>query len=664
MPARGFLLGGTAGRTTLNGEGLQHQDGHSHLLASTIPNCIAYDPTFAYELAVIVQDGCERMYAEQEDVFYYITVMNENYAHPAMPEGAEEGILRGHVPAARGGGRRRRSAPRVQLLGSGTILREVLAGGGPAARRTSASPPTSGAPRASPSCAATASTSSAGTGCTRRRKPRRSPTCQRACSRTEGPVVAATDYMRAFADQIRPFVPRRYVVLGTDGFGRSDTPRAAAPASSRSTATTWRWRRSRRSPTRAELEGAEEDAGDEDADREAAPREDDEAPARARERAEARGRDESEEDEEPRKEEKARKEKKEKEKQPEKKRKAEKAEDESEERQAKADEREAREPQRAPSPSDLAPYGTGGRRPAAHAGPSVRRLANELGVDLSLVPGSGRKGRIRAEDVHGYVKALIAQRGGAAVPIAGVHVAGPVEIDFGQWGETTVEPLNRVRRVAAANLHRSWVTVPHVTQFDDADVTELEAFRQDHRAEAEARGTKLTFLPFLVKAVVKALQEFPHFNASLDHTGENLVVKRYYHIGVAVDTEHGLVVPVLRDADRKGLFELAAELQELSERARARRLRPEHLQGGSFSISSLGGIGGTKFTPIVNHPEVAILGVSRMEWRPVWRDGEFVPRRVLPLSLSYDHRVIDGAGAARFTGRLAGLLADLRRILL
>jgi pyruvate dehydrogenase E2 component (dihydrolipoamide acetyltransferase) len=323
------------------------------------------------------------------------------------------------------------------------------------------------------------------------------------------------------------------------------------------------------------------------------------------------------------------------------------------------------DPAPAPSSADLAPYTVDAPQPAAHAGPSVRRLARELGVDLALVPGRGPKGRILEQDVQGYVKALVAQGGApAGVPIAGVHVAAPVDVDFAKFGPVESEALNRVRRIAAANLHRSWVSVPHVTQFEDADVTELESFRQDHRAEAEARGTKLTFLPFLVKAVAKALQEFPHFNASLDRSGENLIVKRYYHIGVAVDTEHGLIVPVVRDADRKSLFDLATELQELSEKARARRLRPEQLQGGSFSISSLGGIGGTRFTPIVNHPEVAILGVSRMEWKPVWRDGAFVPRRMLPLSLSYDHRVIDGADGARFTGRLAALLADLRRILL
>lgn len=321
-------------------------------------------------------------------------------------------------------------------------------------------------------------------------------------------------------------------------------------------------------------------------------------------------------------------------------------------------------PAEEPTAGDVAPSGATGPRVPPHASPSVRRLARELGVDLGLIPGSGPKGRIQAQDVHGYVKALVGQRGAAGVPIAGVHVVAPVEIDFSKWGDTEQTPLNRVRRVAAAQLHRSWVTVPHVTQHDEADITDLEQFRREHAAEAEARGVKLTFLPLVLKAVTKALQEFPHFNASLDHSGENLILKRYFHLGVAVDTEHGLVVPVVRDADRKGLYELAAELQDLSTRARERKLRPEHLQGGSFSISSLGGIGGGFFTPIVNHPEVAILGVSRMQWKPVWRDDAFVPRRMLPLSLSYDHRVIDGADAARFVTRLSRLLADLRRVLL
>ncbi len=301
---------------------------------------------------------------------------------------------------------------------------------------------------------------------------------------------------------------------------------------------------------------------------------------------------------------------------------------------------------------------------AAHASPSVRQLARELGVALDLVPGTGRKARVTREDVQRFVKASLAAGSGGGVPIAGVAVAAPLAIDFTKFGEIETTPLNRIRRLSAANLHRSWVTVPHVTQFDEADITELDAFRKAHKGEAEAAGVKLTFLPFVVKAVTAALREFPHFNASLDPTGENLILKRYLNVGVAVDTENGLVVPVIRGADSKGLFELAGALEDLSLRARDRKLRPQDLQGGSFSISSLGGIGGTFFTPIVNHPEVAILGVSRMEWKPVLREGEFVPRLILPLSLSYDHRVIDGADAVRFTSRLTLLLSDLRRLLL
>jgi len=304
------------------------------------------------------------------------------------------------------------------------------------------------------------------------------------------------------------------------------------------------------------------------------------------------------------------------------------------------------------------------RSPLAHATPSVRRLARELGVDLARVPGTARKGRITREDVQKFVKASLSQGGAPGVPLAGVAVAAPLDIDFSKWGETELQPLHRVRRISAANLHRSWVTVPHVTQFDEADITELDVFRATQKEEAKRRGVKLTFLPFVVKAVSAALREFPHFNSSLDRTGESLIVKKYLHIGVAVDTENGLVVPVIRDADRKGLFELAAVLEDLSTRARSRKLRPADLQGGSFSISSLGGIGGTFFTPIVNHPEVAILGVSRMQWKPVWRDGAFVPRLLLPLSLSYDHRVIDGADAVRFTRRLTELVAELRLLLL
>lgn len=300
----------------------------------------------------------------------------------------------------------------------------------------------------------------------------------------------------------------------------------------------------------------------------------------------------------------------------------------------------------------------------AHASPSVRRLSRELGVDLSMVPSSGRKGRVLKEDVQAFVKGMLAKGTAAGVPISGVTVAKAPDIDFSKFGPTQLQPLNKVRKLSSANLHRSWVTVPHVTQHDEADVTDLEAFRVSQRAEAEKKGVKLTFLPLLMRAVVKALEEFPHFNSSLDRTGENLILKQYFHIGVAVDTPQGLVVPVVRDVDQKNILDLAAELMEVSAKARERKLRPEDLQGGTFSISSLGGIGGTFFTPIVNHPEVAILGVSRTQWKPVYQDGELVPRLVLPLSLSYDHRVIDGADAVRFTTRLAQLLGDLRLILL
>ena len=311
-------------------------------------------------------------------------------------------------------------------------------------------------------------------------------------------------------------------------------------------------------------------------------------------------------------------------------------------------------------PAELVPAGEA----SAHASPSVRLLARELGADLRLVPGTGPKGRILKQDVQGYVKSMVAKGTSSGVPIAGVSVAAALKFDFSDYGPVESQPLNRIRKLSAANLHRSWVTVPHVTQFDEADITELDTFRRKMKPEAEARNIKLTFLPFVLKACAHVLAEFPHFNASLDHTGEHLILKRYFHIGVAVDTPNGLVVPVVRDADTKGLYEIAAELMEISTKARERKLRPNDLRGGSFSISSLGGIGGTFFTPIVNHPEVAILGVSRMEWRPVHREGEFVPRLLLPLSLSYDHRVVDGADAARFTTRLGELLRDLRRLIL
>ena len=295
----------------------------------------------------------------------------------------------------------------------------------------------------------------------------------------------------------------------------------------------------------------------------------------------------------------------------------------------------------------------------AYASPAVRKFARELGVDLGQVDGTGRKGRITREDVQGFVKRALAQGGGG-----GLGVAPMPEIDFSQWGEVETRPLTKINKLTGQFLHRNWVTVPHVTQFDEADITDLEAFRKSMAAEYKDKGIRITPLVFLMKAVVSGLKEFPRFNSSLDASGENLILKHYFNVGIAVDTPDGLVVPVVQDVDRKSLVELAQELGEISVKARDRKLKPADMQGGCITISSLGGIGGTKFTPIVNAPEVAILGVSRHKMQPVWNGEEFVPRLVLPLSLSYDHRVIDGADGARFTSHLSRVLSDTRRLLL
>ena len=295
----------------------------------------------------------------------------------------------------------------------------------------------------------------------------------------------------------------------------------------------------------------------------------------------------------------------------------------------------------------------------AHASPAVRRFARELGVDLGRLEGSGRKGRILKEDVQAFVKRSLSQ--GAS---SGLGVPPAPEIDFSRFGQVETQALTKINRLTGEYLHRNWVTIPHVTQFDEADITELDGFRRSLVDEYKDKGVKITFLVFLMKAVVSALKEFPRVNSSLDAAGENLIVKKYYHLGIAVDTPDGLVVPVVRDVDRKSLVELARELAEISEKARKRRLKSKDMEGGCLTITSLGGIGGTHFTPIVNAPEVAILGVSKARMQPVWDGKAFNPRLVLPLSLSYDHRVIDGALGARFTSYLSGLLSDMRRMLL
>ncbi|VFR59723.1 Dihydrolipoamide acetyltransferase component of pyruvate dehydrogenase complex [plant metagenome] len=304
----------------------------------------------------------------------------------------------------------------------------------------------------------------------------------------------------------------------------------------------------------------------------------------------------------------------------------------------------------------------------AHASPSVRKFARELGADLSKVQGSGPKGRITQDDVRGYVKKVLAGQGAGAPAAAGSADGAALgllpwpKVDFTKFGPVEAKPLSRIKKISGANLHRNWVMIPHVTNNDEADITDLEALRVTLNKENEKSGVKVTMLAFLIKAVVAALKKFPEFNASLD--GDNLVLKQYYHIGFAADTPNGLVVPVIRDADKKGVAELAQLTSELAKKARDGKLSPSEMQGGCFSISSLGGIGGTHFTPIINAPEVAIMGVSRSYHKPVWNGKEFEPRLTLPLSLSYDHRVIDGASAARFNAYVGALLADFRRIVL
>ncbi|GAB4059615.1 dihydrolipoyllysine-residue acetyltransferase [Uliginosibacterium sediminicola] len=306
----------------------------------------------------------------------------------------------------------------------------------------------------------------------------------------------------------------------------------------------------------------------------------------------------------------------------------------------------------------------------AHASPSVRQFARELGVDVSRVPGTGPKGRILQSDVQNFVKGVMAQVASGAVSAAPAAASGGGElnllpwpkVDFSKFGAIETKPLSRIKKISGANLHRNWVVIPHVTNHDDADITDLEAFRVQMNKELEKSGTKLTMLAFMIKAAVAALKKFPSFNASLD--GDNLIFKQYYNIGFAADTPNGLMVPVIKDADKKGVVEIAKEMGELAKLARDGKLKPDQMQGGCFSISSLGGIGGTYFTPIINAPEVAIMGVCKSATRPVWDGKQFVPRLILPLSLSWDHRVIDGAEAARFNAYFAGVLQDFRRVLL
>lgn len=324
------------------------------------------------------------------------------------------------------------------------------------------------------------------------------------------------------------------------------------------------------------------------------------------------------------------------------------------------------QPAQQPAPVGASAVAVSGK--LSHASPSVRKFARELGVNLALVSGTGSKNRIVQADVQAYVKGELAKprTDNMGAGVSGLATLPMPVIDFTQFGEIESKPLSRIKKLSGANLHRNWVTAPHVTQFDEADITDLEDFRKSMQADAEKRGVKLTMLAFLIKASVNALKAYPTFNSSLSPDGDSLIMKNYYNIGFACDTPDGLVVPVVKDVQQKDVLDIARDLGELSAKARERKLKVEEMQGGCFTISSLGGIGGTMFTPIINCPEVAILGVSRSSMKPVYdaKTKSFEPRLILPMSLSYDHRVIDGADGARFTSHLRMMLSDVRRLLL
>ncbi|MEA1990122.1 MAG: dihydrolipoyllysine-residue acetyltransferase [Pseudomonadota bacterium] len=300
----------------------------------------------------------------------------------------------------------------------------------------------------------------------------------------------------------------------------------------------------------------------------------------------------------------------------------------------------------------------------SHASPSVRSFARKLGVDLNTVSGSGPKGRVQQTDVEAAIKAVMSGQTSAPGASGGMGIPPIPEVDFSKFGETTTEELGRIKKISGKFLHASWLNVPHVTQFDESDITEMDQFRKDQKAAAEKQGVKLTPLVFVMKAVVKALQDFPSFNASLSADGQSIIKKGYYNIGIAVDTPNGLMVPVVKDVDKKGIYELSRDLMEISAKARDGKLGPADMAGGTFTISSLGGIGGTQFTPIVNAPEVAIMGLSKAKMQPVWNGSEFIPRLIMPFSVSYDHRAIDGAEGVRFTTTVGNYLTDLRQLIL
>jgi len=644
---------------------------------------ISYDPTFAFELAVVIQDGMRRMLTEQEDVYYYVTLMNENYSHPAMPKGAEQDIIKGMYRLQSVG--EANNPLRVQLLGSGTIFREVMAAAEMLHAEWGIASDLWGCP----------SMNELGrdwneTNRSNLLNPGNTPKLshvERLLKDTKGPVIAATDYMRMFAEQIRPPIQnlgRRYEVLGTDGFGRSDTREQLRHF----------FEVDRRWITVAALKALADDGykdvpvievhikpGDTiEKEQSLVTLESDKATmdvpsshSGVVKEVKVKVGDSISEgsvvlllegSEAP----------------------INTATNTPAPTQAPAPVKtQAPAPTPAPAPIPVAPtpiaapVSTQAPAPApvstpsaelgqsgSHASPSVRKFARELGVTIASVKGTGPKGRITQDDVQAFVKSVMS---GASAPAAtsggslgGLNLLPWPKVDFSKFGETERQALSRIKKLSAANLARNWVMIPAVTYHEDADITDLEAFRVQTNKENEKQGSKITMLAFLIKASVAALKKFPEFNSSLD--GDDLVLKKYFHIAFAADTPNGLVVPVIRNADQKGIFDIARETAELAALARDGKLKPDQMQGASFTISSLGGIGGTYFAPIINAPEVAILGVSKAAMKPVWNGKEFAPRLICPLSLTADHRVIDGALATRFNVYIAQLLADFRRAVL
>ena len=733
MRTRGFLIGGTSGRTTLNGEGLQHEDGHSHVLASTIPNCVGYDPTYAYEVAVIIRSGLKRMYVDNEDVYFYITTLNENYPHPAMPEGAEEGILKGMYKLRTVEAEGDNPTLKTRLLGSGAILREVEAGAELLAKDFGVSSEiwsvtsftelrrdgleTERWNMLHPEEPAARFLCRAGAGQGRRAGHRRHRLHQGDPRRH--PALRARAIQGARHRWFRPLrLPQKAASLlrgrplsrrgrGAEGARRrsvaagqarirgdralSDRSRAGEPGAKLSSFAnsipktlarrrSWRGENRSQSSRHRRFQGRADHRNPGQAGRVGQGRailgdpgvgQGDDGRARAglrRRRRDSRQDRRQGLDGRP-------------------------VADAGRGGRRRASSGGAAAAPAAPAPAPASP-------PARAATPSERRGAGESGRPARQRFRSGgraqssggrllrrqrrtrrspsREGtRHRPDDDQGHRgqgphhprgrQGRVERRRAGRGSTGGAALPEIPAVDFAKFGPVETVPLSRIKRISGPRLHASWVNVPHVTHSDEADVTDLETFRKslDDAAKSDKKAPyRVSLLPLLMKASVASLKAFPTFNSALAPAKDALIYRKYWHLGVAVDTPEGLVVAVVRDVDQKGVLDLARELGALSAKAREGKLSPAEMQGATFTISSLGGIGGTAFTPIVNAPEVAILGVVRSKMAPVWDGEAFQPRLMLPLCLSYDHRVIDGAAAARFLRHLCQTIEDMRRVLL